>query len=111
LVESELHRPLHVGFVKSRRAESLSAAGTDAATPLRPDGHTTYDFSRYIFEPDGLHHGKPAFQARDKTAEDDAAEAPRPLARAPLDLAMLAVICLAVGAVAGAALARRSVRA
>lgn len=107
LVESDLNRPLHLGFVKDMCAESLSAAGTDAAMQLRPDGHTTYDFSRYVFEPDGLHHGKPTFKARDKTADDDAAGAPREVARAPLNLAVFALICVAVGVVAGAVLARR----
>jgi len=74
LVEIDLNRELRLGFVTRTGSESLRAAGPDAATPMLPDGHTTYDFSRYIFEPAGLHHGKPAFVARDKTSEDKGEE-------------------------------------
>lgn len=96
--------------MRGRQADTLTAAGTDAATKLRPDGHTTYDFSGYIFEQDGLHHGRPAFKARDKTAADDAAEVSRAAGRSPVDLVVVAVVCVAVGVVAGAALVRRGAR-
>mmetsp|Transcript_1444 Transcript_1444/g.4439 ORF Transcript_1444/g.4439 Transcript_1444/m.4439 type:complete len:117 (-) Transcript_1444:74-424(-) len=61
--------PCHRHYARSLTRPHLPQ---DAETNIIPDNASIYIFANYVWTPDGLHHCKPKFKARDLTAEERA---------------------------------------
>lgn len=108
IIEQGLRRSLNLGF-RDGGGGRLLATGSDVAVPLVPDGACRIDLSKLAWVPDGMNHGRPAFQAQalppsasaawtTGTEGDGQAEGGRGAALRP-------AVAAALGVLAGAAIA------
>mmetsp|Transcript_29947 Transcript_29947/g.77543 ORF Transcript_29947/g.77543 Transcript_29947/m.77543 type:complete len:188 (+) Transcript_29947:101-664(+) len=62
--EQQIKRQLEIGFQSIEGSDgNLRVCGADASTPFIPDGVCRVRLGNMEFRPDGMNHGKPAYQA------------------------------------------------
>jgi hypothetical protein len=61
--QQQLKRSLSLGFAAVGGDGRMRACGDDAATPIVPDGRMKVELGALEWRPDGMNHGRPAYQA------------------------------------------------